>query len=77
MIINISYRKDSGEYGIGKYSYLCEIPDVAVGDVVIAPTSKGDRAAKVVEVDVPESRIDERILPKLKTITAREENNHE
>jgi hypothetical protein len=77
-IINITYRKDSGEYSLGRYSYYCEIPDIAVDDIVIAPTSKGDRAAKVVEINVPESRIDERIMPRLKTITQREapdENN--
>jgi hypothetical protein len=74
-IINITYRKDSGEYSLGRYSYFCEIPDVAVGDIVIAPTSDGDSAAKVVEIDVPESRIDERIMPRLKTIAQREAGN--
>lgn len=72
MIIKIAYRRDSGEYSIGKYSYYCDIPDIAVGDVVIAPTSKGDRAAKVVEIDVPESKVDERYLGKLETIEERE-----
>lgn len=69
MIINISYRKDNGEYGIGRYSYLCELPGIAVGDIVVAPTTHGDRPAKVVEIDVPESRVDERVLPLLKEIT--------
>ena len=69
MIINISYRKDNGEYGIGRYSYLCELPDIAVGDIVAAPTTHGDRPAKVVEIDVPESRVEERVLPLLKEIT--------
>ena len=69
MIINISYRKDNGEYGIGRYSYLCELPEIAVGDIVVAPTTHGSRPAKVVEIDVPESRVDERVLPLLKEIT--------
>ena len=69
MIINISYRKDNGEYGIGKYSYLCELPGISVGDIVVAPTTHGYRPAKVVEIDVPESRVDERVLPLLKEIT--------
>lgn len=77
MIININYRKDSGGYSLGRYSYFCDIPDIKVGDMVIAPTGSGNRPAKVAEINVSESRVDATILPRLKTITQREESNCE
>ena len=36
----------------------------------MAPTKGGDKRAMVVEINVPESRVDERIMPLLKEITA-------
>ena len=64
----------TGEYFGRSYSYFCDIPDVQTGDIVIAPTYKGDTEAQIVEVDVPESKVDERVLPLLKTITRRKED---
>ena len=72
MIVSINYkdRQEDG-YDSRKYSYLCGIPDIRVGDKVIAPTYKGNRDAVVVEVDVPLGCIDLDIIPKLRTITQR------
>ena len=42
---------------------------LTVGDKVMAPTKGGDKRAMVVEINVPESRVDERIMPLLKEIT--------
>ena len=53
----------------GTYSYRCSIPNASVGMEVIAPTAKREARAVICEIDVPESRIDERILPLLKEIT--------
>ena len=72
MIVNIRYHREAGGYSLGRYSYFCDIPDVIVGDIVIAPTSNGERRARVVEINVPESNIDATILPHLKTIVRRE-----
>lgn len=75
MIVNVKYRDSlTGEYFGRSYSYFCDIPDVQTGDIVIAPTFKGDTEAQIVEVDVPESKVDERVLPLLKTITRRKED---
>ena len=75
MIVNLKYRDSlTGEYFGRSYSYFCDIPDVQTGDIVIAPTFKGDTEAQIVEVDVPESKVDERVLPLLKTITRRKED---
>lgn len=75
MIVNVKYRDSlTGEYFGRSYSYFCDIPDVQTGDIVIAPTYKGDTEAQIVEVDVPESKVDERVLPLLKTITRRKED---
>ena len=73
MIVNINYRKNSGGYSLGQYSYRCDIPNIKVGDIVIAPTRNGEQPARVVEINVPESKVNKTILPNLKTITQREE----
>lgn len=68
-IIGVQYKdKKTGEYGGRAYSYFCTLP-VVEGDIVLAPTANGDSLAQVSEVNMSESKIDERILPILKTIT--------
>ncbi len=74
MIVSINYKNRQGDgYDSRKYSYLCSIKDIRVGDEVVAPTYKGDRDAIVVEVDVPLYTIDPDIISKLRTITKRQE----
>lgn len=69
-IVGVNYKnKYSGEYDGRVYSYYCEL-DAKVGDIVIAPTAKGDSVARISEVNVPESRISDVVKPLLKTITA-------
>lgn len=69
-IVGINYKnKSTGEFGGKTYNYFCEL-DVSVGDIVNVPTANGDSVARICEVNVPESRIDERIMPIMKTITA-------
>lgn len=76
-IVGVNYKnKHTGEFDGRTYSYFCDI-EVKVGDLVKAPTTKGDSTARVSEVDVPESRIDMRILPIMKTITAFAESQEE
>ena len=72
-IVSVQYESSEkpGEYRGREYSYFSVIPDLAVGDIVIAPTAKGESMAKVSAIDVPESKVDERILPFLKTIEKR------
>lgn len=48
------------------YSYYTAI-DLEVGDFVIAPTISGNKIAKVVEINVPEYKV-EKIKPYLKVI---------
>lgn len=71
MIVNVHYidEKTSTIRSNGTYSYRCSIPNASVGMEVIAPTAKREARAVICEIDVPESRIDERILPLLKEIT--------
>lgn len=72
MIVSINYKnRQDGGYDSRKYSYMCGLTDIRVGDKVIAPTYKGDREAIIVETDVPLSCIDQDIIPKLRTITKR------
>lgn len=71
MIVNVHYidEKTGTIRSSGTYSYRCSIPNAHVGMEVIAPTAKREARAVVCEINVPESRIDERILPLLKEIT--------
>jgi len=71
MIVNVHYidEKTGTIRSSGTYSYRCSIPNAHVGMEVIAPTAKREARAVICEIDVPESRIDERILPLLKEIT--------
>ena len=49
------------------YSYYTAI-DVEVGDLVVAPTSNGDKIERVSEINIPEFKV-EQIKPYLKLIT--------
>lgn len=72
MIVSINYKDRQGDgYDSRKYSYMCGLTDIHVGDKVIAPTCKGEREAIIVETDVPLGCIDPDIIPKLRTITQR------
>lgn len=71
MIVNVHYidEKTGTIRSSGTYSYRCSVPNAHVGMEVIAPTAKREARAVICEIDVPESRIDERIFPLLKEIT--------
>lgn len=70
MLVNIRYYKPLHRaYAGNTFTYRTSLP-LNVGDKVMAPTKGGDKRAMVVEVNVPESRVDEHILPLLKEITA-------
>lgn len=67
-IISVKYEdKYEPKTFSGKaYSYYSNI-NVAVGDLVIAPTVSGDKIARVSEINIPEYKV-EMIKPYLKTI---------
>ena len=68
-IVSVCFKsKYSEEFGGKPYHYFTDIP-LNVGDVVKVPTAQGESIAKVYEINVSESCVDERILPNLKTIT--------
>lgn len=71
MIVNVHYidEKTGNIRSNSTYSYRCSIPTAHVGMEVIAPTAKRDARAVICAINVPESRIDERVLPLLKEIT--------
>lgn len=71
-IVEVQFCGASGKPQGRRYSYYTDIP-LEVGDRVIVPTYKGDGEGIVCEVNVPESRVDERVLPMLKTITRKVE----
>ena len=70
MLVNTRYYKPLHRaYAGNAFTYRTSLP-LNVGDKVMAPTQGGDKRAMVVEINVPESRVDERIMPLLKEITA-------
>lgn len=69
MLVNVRYYKPKlNGYCGNAFTYRTKLPLVP-GNKVLAPTQGGDQRALVVEADVPESRVDMRILPLLKEIT--------
>lgn len=76
-IIGVNHKsKYSGDFGGKTYNYFTDI-ELAVGDIVNAPTANGDSIAMVNEINVPESEFDKKILPLLKTITEFAESEDE
>lgn len=69
MLVNVRYFKPQlNGYAGNAFTYKTVLP-LKVGDKVIAPTRGGDNRAMVVEINVPEGRVDERVMPLLREIT--------
>ncbi len=68
-IITVKYEDNfiPKTFGGRAYSYYTAV-DVDIGDLVVAPTSYGDKIARVSEINIPEKAI-EFIKPNLKLIT--------
>jgi len=66
-IVSVVYQSenDPEEFGSRAYSYYTEI-SLEVGDLVYVPVKDTTKVAKVVEINISESKIDERYT--LKTI---------
>ena len=60
MIVAVVFRKrGADEYGGRPYNYETDL-NMKVGDIVVCPTASGLNYGKVVEVDVPEEKVDPR-----------------
>ena len=71
MIINALFKsKKTGEYGGRKYSYFCNLPGVKPGKFVKVPAGDTESVALVAEINVPESRVEDRILAVMKNVVA-------
>ena len=72
-LITVKYQRryEPWDYAGRDYTYRTTIDDLTVGDLVIAPVKDEFSIAQVSAVDVPESKVDERIMPLLKTIEKR------
>lgn len=79
MIIGVKFpsKFNPNDFGGREYSYNCCIPDVKVGDIVIAEARGKETEVKVSRVDIPASEIPANIFKMLKTITKRKEEEHE
>lgn len=72
MFIEVNFRRKDGEYSGAVYTYNCTIP-VKVGDLVKAPTARGDTPAKVIGIGIPYENINATYRDNLRTITERYE----
>jgi hypothetical protein len=76
-IVAVQYAdKNTGAFTGRAYSYFTDI-SLEVGDVVKCPTKYGETVGRVAETDVPEGRIDERVVPFMKTITEKAEQKED
>ena len=67
MIVFVQFKGRTDVYGGMKFSYNCNL-DVRPGDIVRVPTKYGETTARVAEINVMPSRIDDSILAVLKTV---------
>lgn len=74
-IISVKYEDKymPKTFGGKAYSYLTAV-NVKIGDLVVAPTANGDIIARVSEINIPESKVEE-IKPYLKLIKSRINKN--
>lgn len=74
-IISVKYEDKymPKTFGGKAYSYLTAV-NVKIGDLVVAPTANGDKIARVSEINIPESKVEE-IKPYLKLIKSRINKN--
>ena len=79
MIVSVQFKsKKTGDFEGRAYSFYCDIEDIQIGDLVMAPTTRGTVEARVSAVDVPKEAVDAELLAMLKTITERaDEENHQ
>ena len=69
--VQFESKEVRGAYTGRKYTYRTTLNDLAVGDLVYVP--QGDKTVQVCAVNVPEREVDERVMPILKTISAKYE----
>ena len=60
-------RRNPEEFGGREYTYFSNV-DLKVGDVIVAPVGNSTGTVRVSRINVKDSEVDERILPKLRTI---------
>ena len=71
MIISAQFKsKKTDTYTGRKYSYFCNLPGVKPGKFVKVPAGDTESVALVAEINVPESRVEDRILAVMKSVIA-------
>ena len=69
MYVNIQYWKpEISAYGGKSYLYRTELP-LKTGDLVIAPTYKGDQRAIVTRTNVPDREVDPAWSSRIRAVT--------
>ena len=66
-MVQFQDRKNPGEFSKREYGYFSKV-QLIVGDIIMVPVENGKAVVRVSKIDVDESKIDERIMPKMKTI---------
>ena len=69
MIVRVKYKIHDGEYSLSQYAYITSLP-LKDGDLVIAPTYKGESIAMVSETNVVAETLPPTVLKVIKEITS-------
>ncbi len=65
--VQFQSRTNPEEFTGREYTYYSDV-ELAVGDVIFAPTKNGTGVVRVCRTDVRDSEIDERVMPYMRTI---------
>ena len=68
-VVAVQFQSKSDPEGFAgrEYTYYSKVP-LTVGDVILAPTKKGDTIVRVCRTDMADSDIDESVKPYMRTI---------
>ncbi len=66
--VQFQSKKTPGEFSGREYNYFSNV-ELSVGDIIIAPTAKGQSAVRVCRVNVADSEISDHVRPYMQTIT--------
>ena len=67
MYIEVCFKRKDGKYGGNAYTYNCAFP-VKTGDLVLAPTFKGDTPAMVVGIGIAYDEINPKYRDNIRSV---------
>ena len=72
--VRFQSKKKPDEFTEREYTYYADVP-FTVGEIILAPTSKGTAVVRVCRTDMTDADIDDNIRPYIRTIEERVKPN--